>query len=494
MGNNSRIENKGFTIYIIAFLFLIYACQLATIFLGGLGKISFFEIGSLTLPSLGLFIVICFLAIWKSSYYFLFLVFIILAFPAPIDDLFPSVPLTNFDDKTQVLFPMITRIDLYLILGIMLKFLKRPFQFKVINFTLTLKLLLLLLLFVFVANIFKSKDLWDFNLLLAYSFHIRYLILFLILVQLYDIKVYQKQLILGFAISLFFLYFEAQINTYMRSSARLLSGSLSLNTFANISAAIGLYMVFLLRFRQVNKLLGALTIIISLLIILGSETRGAVLTLILSYFLVYLLLNHRKIVLNFLKVFGGVVIVAAIYIYGSNKDLIPERYSYQELSKMINIDFSKSSLTKIIDVKSSKETSSIKSRIDLFESSLNMVSENHLTGIGAGRWNRYKNEYSTNRVIPKVLLDSHNDYLALIAQYGILCGIILAWAVFFYPFYLYFKRDIKNNGALSYLFVINFAMGVAAISNAGFFKHQVSALLLLSLCIAHKLYLEKGNG
>jgi O-antigen ligase len=123
-----------------------------------------------------------------------------------------------------------------------------------------------------------------------------------------------------------------------------------------------------------------------------------------------------------------------------------------------------------------------------------MASENPLAGVGAGRWNRYKNEYSTDEVIPKVLLDSHNDYLALIAQYGILCGIILAWVAFFYPFYLYFKRDIRNYGALSYLFVINFAMGVAAISNAGFFKHQVSALLLLSLCITHKLYLEKGNG
>lgn len=494
MGNNSRIENKGFTIYIVSFLFFIYACQLAATFLGGLGKISFFEIGSLTLPSLGLFIVICFLAIWKRSYYFLFLIFIILAFPAPIDDLFPSIPLTNIDDKTQVLFPFFTRIDLYLILGIALKSFKRPVGVKVINFTLILKLLLLFLLFVFVVNIFKSKDLWDFNLLLAYSFHIRYLILFLILLQLYDIKAYQKQLILGFTISLFFLYFEAQINTLMRGSERLLSGSLSLNTFANISAAIALYMIFLLKFRQINKLQGILTIGISLLIILGSQTRGAVLTLILSYFLVYLLSNHRRIVINFLKVSGGVFIVAAIYLYGSHKELVPERYSYQELSKMINIDLSKNSLTKIIDVKSSQETSSIKSRIDLFESSLNMASENPLAGVGAGRWNRYKNEYSTDEVIPKVLLDSHNDYLALIAQYGILLGIIMAWVVFFYPFFLFIKRDIKKYGALSYLFVINFAMGIAAISNAGFFKHQVSALLLLCLCITHNLYLEKGNG
>lgn len=123
-----------------------------------------------------------------------------------------------------------------------------------------------------------------------------------------------------------------------------------------------------------------------------------------------------------------------------------------------------------------------------------MVTDNPITGIGAGRWNRYKNDYSENKVIPKVLLDTHNDYLALISQYGIILGVIFAWVVFFYPFYLYLKRDIKEYGALSYLFVINFAMGIAAISNAGFFKHQVAALLLFSLCITHKLYLEKGNG
>ena len=487
-------ENKIFTLFSLTFLIAIYACGTVTVLFGNFGNLSFFDIGSLTLPSLGLFIVICFLAAWKRNYYFLFLVFIILAFPAPIDDLFPSVYLTNPDDRTQVVFPIITRIDLYLILGILLKVINRSFKFQTIKFTLSLKILLLLLLLIFIANIFKSEDLWDFNLLLAYSFHIRYLILFFILVQLYDVKKYQKQIVLGFVISLGFLLIEAYINTFMRGSARLLSGSLSLNTFANISAAIALYMLFLIKYNEISKRLGLFAVLIALIIVLGSGTRGAIITLMLSYFLIYLLANHKRIVINFLKVFAGVVLLLAAYLYGSSKDLIPERYSYQEISKKIDINFSKSGLTKIINVKSSKETNSIKSRIDLFDSSLNMVTDNPITGIGAGRWNRYKNDYSENKVIPKVLLDTHNDYLALISQYGIILGVIFAWVVFFYPFYLYLKRDIKEYGALSYLFVINFAMGIAAISNAGFFKHQVAALLLFSLCITHKLYLEKGNG
>jgi len=491
MNNNATAENKIFTLYCIALIIAIYCCGIVTSLFGSIGSLSFFDLGSLAIPAFALFLVVCILAIWKQKYYFIFLIFVILAFPAPIDDLFPSVHLTNPDDRRQVVFPLITRIDLYLILGILLKLLNKPFQFRAIKFPLSLKIFLLLFPLILVVNIFKSADLWDFNLLLAYSFHIRYLILFLILLQLYDVKKNQKQLLMGFVISLAFLLVEAYINTYMKGSSRLLSGSLSLNTFANIAAAIALYTVFLLKHKQMGIGLGLFTLFIALAIILGSGTRGAIITLILAYFSLYLLSNHRRIVINLVKVFGGIFLLGMLYFFASNKDYIPERYSYQEISKKINIDLSKGSLSKMINVKSSKETNSIKSRIDLFDSSLNMVAKNPFTGIGAGRWNRYKNTYSDNRSIPKVLLDTHNDYLALMSQYGILLGLFFAWLVFFYPFYHYNRREKKNESPLTYLFVINFAMGVAALSNAGFFKHQVAAVLLLCYCITIKIHLEE---
>ena len=119
-----------------------------------------------------------------------------------------------------------------------------------------------------------------------------------------------------------------------------------------------------------------------------------------------------------------------------------------------------------------------------------MVLENPVTGIGTGRWNRYKNIYIEEKNIPNVLLDTHNDYLGLVSQYGILLGLLFAWLVFFYPISVLSKLKNKHLGPLSYLFVINFAMGVAALSNAGFFKHQVSAVLLFCYCVTIKLQFE----
>ncbi|WP_405384884.1 O-antigen ligase family protein [Maribacter sp. LLG6340-A2] len=446
--------------------------------------------GTLTLPALLLYLVIVFLAVWKRKLYFLLLLFVILAFPSPIDDIFPSIPLTTLEDKVQVVFPLFTRIDLYLILGIILKFLSGTKKMESFKFTLALKLFLCLFFLVFIINCGKSADLWDFNLLLSYSFHIRYFILFAILLQIYDLKKYQHQIILGFVLSIVFLFFEAGINTFIKGSPRLLSGSLSLNTFANISAAIALYMVYLIRKSLISRFWGFVSIITVLLIIIGSGTRGAVLAFAVAYFIIHLITNHKRFILKFIKVGLGVFSVLFFYILASSNQWLPDRYSVEEISNKINIDLSESSLSEMFKVKITPETTSIKSRLDLFDSSLNMIFENPWTGIGVGRWNRYKNKYSIDDSVPNVLLDTHNDYLALISQYGILLGLLFAFLIFLYPLIL--SRSIKatNKGPLHFLFIINFVMGIAAFSNAGFFKHQVSAVLIFSLCTTLKLYNE----
>ncbi len=486
-------ENKIFSIYSIVLLIAIYLSSTFVLFFGKLGNIFFFEIGSLTIPSIGLFALICVLAVWKRKYYFLFLVFILLAFPSPIDDIFPSVLVSNPDDRKQVIFSFITRIDIYLILGILLGLYKSEFRFKTIKFNLLLKTFLFLFSFVFLANIIKSLDLWDFNLLLAHSFHLRYLILFLILLQIYDIKKYQKELAIGFCLSLFFLFIEAYINTYLKGAGRLLSGSLSLNTFANITTAIALYITFLLKNKQIDKILGISTLVVALIIIVASGTRGAVLAYVLSYLLILLLKDRKKVVVNLLKVTTGIFFLCLTYLFASSQGYLPERYSFEEISKKVSLNFNKNSLSEIVEVSYSEETTSIKSRLILFDTSINMIADNPLSGVGVGRWNRNKKLYLEDGSVANVLLDSHNDYLALMSQYGIVLGLLFAWMVFFYPFAMHKKIRNKHEGPLVYLYVINFTMGIAALSNAGFFKHQISALLLLNLCITLKLRYEDAS-
>ncbi len=487
MGSRVKAENNLLSIFIINFLFLIYLSIGCTTLFSGIGKIFFFKIGSLTIPSLLLFVLVCGLALFRQRFYFLFLVFIILSFPAPIDDIFPSVLVTNPDDRVEVFFPLITRIDIYLILGILIGSLKNGFKVKTIKLTTVLKLFFIFSFFIFVINTLKSDDLLDFNLLLAYSFHLRYFILFLVLLQTFDIKQFQKEIILGFVISLIFIYIEAHVNTIVQGRDRLLSGSLSLNTFANIFAAVGVFIIYLLKKKLINKWYGLLSLLIVLLILIGSETRGAILTIILTYFFLRFFENPRKFAINLLKIALGVIFAFSIYLMALQKGYIPERYSYKVIAEKVEIDLSKDDLLQQIEIKYSKETSSLKSRLELFNSSINMIDQNPITGIGVGRWNRYKNTYSGENKIPKVLLDSHNDYLALMSQYGIFLGLLFAFLIFIYPMRL--SKKIKNyKSPLLYFYIINFAMGIAAFSNAGFFKHQVSAVLIFGLCVANNLY------
>lgn len=476
------VENKIFTIYGLGLLILIYACILITSLFASSGEIQFLEAGTLTLPSWILFICICLIALWRENYYFFFLFFIILAFPAPIDDIFPSIPITNLDDKVQVLFPMITRIDLYLILGIFIYLNKQQWKLKILRLNKGLKILLLIYPLILLAHVWYSADLWDFNIVLAYSFHLRYLLLFLLLAHLTRFSKFQRVILIGIVFSLGFLFLEALINSYFRGSSRLLSGSLSLNTFANISAALAIYLWLIYRKKILPKWICAIGMIIALLIIIGSGTRGAIITLIGTAFLIYMISNKRRILVNSLKVLLGLLILGSVYIYSSTKEWIPERYSYIELSEKVEVNWSRSTFSEMFDIRNSEVTSSIKSRLSLFDSSRNMIQSHPFSGIGPGRWNRYKNTYSLDGNIPKVLLDTHNDYLALGAQYGLLLGAVWAWLVFFYPLKKSLNAPAKRH-AWEYLYAINLAMGIAAISNSGLFKHQVAAVLIFSLSL-----------
>src|SRR5690606_30495568 len=131
----------------------------------------------------------------------------------------------------------------------------------------------------------------------------------------------------------------------------------------------------------------------------GSETRGAILTIILTYFLLKFFENPKRITINFLKIATGVLLFISLYFLLLKNNYIPERYSYERIAEKIEVDFTQDQFLEKIKIKYSVETSSIKSRFDLFNSSLNMIDQNPLTGIGVGRWNKYKNDYSDDNTI-----------------------------------------------------------------------------------------------
>lgn len=480
-------EDKIFTILIFLLLAFLYVTIFISFFTGVFGNISYSNFGKLTIPSLFLFVIVLFFSLYKVKYFFLLLLPVLLAFPAPVDDIFPSVFLTNPDDSNVAAFPLITRIDVYLLLIIVFQLQKTKNFFSVLKYKLTTKIFVLLYILIFFISILKSNDVKDFYLLLSYTYHIRYFILLSILMNIINIFDYSKEIIYGFIISIFFLLLEAFVNSKLNNSDRLYSGSLSLNTFANIAAAIGVFIYYLIKNKIISKFLGFLSIVVVLVILLGSATRGAFLSAFLSLFILNLIENPKKAGTKLLKISALVILVVAVYLKASSDRIIPDRYSYQKISEKISFDLSGDKLVNIIKIKRSWETNSIIARLNLFDSSINMIKENPLAGIGAGRWNKYKNTYSENKAIDKVLIDSHNDYLAMLSQYGIPLGLLFSYLMFFYPIKGYYKTKLYTENGLQYLFVISFTMGIAAMSNSGFFKHQISAVLMLIFCVTNNI-------
>ena len=483
-------ENNLFTLVVIFILLFTYICSITFSFFGFFDFVSFNNFGKLTIPSVLFFVVICIFAFSRKNFFFLFLIPVLLAFPSPIDDIFPSVIISNPDDRYRVVFPIITRIDIYLVFGIILRLFDLKFKIRAFKFTLLIKLFLFLFLSVFVVNIFKSNDFKDFYLLMVGSFHIRYFVLIFFLINIYNIRLYEKEIIMGFVISLIFLLIEALVNTEINNIDRLTSGSLALNVFANIAVAILVFIIYLTKYNRINNITAFISSFTVLIIIIGSGTRGAMLSFFFSIILLNILETPKKAVKKIILTGSVIILLFTFYLKALEMKLIPDRYSYSYISNRVNINFNKNKLTEIVKIKPSYETNSIIARLNLFESSINMISINPLTGIGVGRWNRYKNTYSDGNKVHKVLIDSHNDYFSLLSQYGIPLGLIISYLVFLYPFKVFRQQKKDSITAFHLLFVINFTMGVAALSNSGFFKHQIAAILLFCVCVSDQIIYE----
>jgi O-antigen ligase len=173
---------------------------------------------------------------------------------------------------------------------------------------------------------------------------------------------------------------------------------------------------------------------------------------------------------------------------------VSDRYSFGELAT----EFSSVKLSDIqkgkTNVQLTQETSSILTRIKLWSVSIKMIDQNPAFGVGAGRWNKYKNDYGFHK---NVLIDSHNDFLSNLSQFGVVTGIFLSYFLFFYPIVLYFKlRRLEKNSqhSISGLAYINIGMFICGFSNSGSYKHQVFSLLIFNSLCLYGYYESKKEG
>ena len=163
--------------------------------------------------------------LFKKDLFFLFLPFVLLAFPNVINDFFPSFMMGPIIESRVASFSYITHIDLFLLYGFV--FLKKSSN-QIINQNEILKFLffLTLILFFFLLTIFftSSEDL--LFLFATGNYQIRYILIFILYMLRIDLeKKHFQYVIYGFSFSLWFLLVESSFFSLKTGRDHLISGS-----------------------------------------------------------------------------------------------------------------------------------------------------------------------------------------------------------------------------------------------------------------------------
>tara|TARA_B110001452_G_scaffold72987_1_gene59031 strand:+ start:9052 stop:10539 length:1488 start_codon:yes stop_codon:yes gene_type:complete len=483
---NNIFSNRSINITLISVLFFIYLGSIVVSVLGlennGFLHKSKFDL--IEIFSAAIFLLSIIIGLKDIRLYIVLMVFNILALPSCVDNFVPSVLITAYTDSKQVYFPLITHIDIYLVLGVIKYWDKKNGISLDFKFVLH-KLFFWLLLFLFISiigNIFKNNNIYDISLILSHSYHLRYLLLLTLLFSNTSIIKHSKQVFIGGVVALSFLILESLLYSYVfHSFARLTSGSLGYNVFANILASFCCYYLFLILRKHISLRYLLLVLIIISAIVL-TQTRSA-LILILVYFVFEItsyvfVLYKSKPKLSYLFFMLPSLLFISFFWFTQSQRLSLNNF------KIEKINISGENLNKIFVLEQNDFNASLILRLNHFQTSLNMIQHNPIIGIGPGRWNRYKKQYGSTEIN---LMDSHNDILATTSQYGLLTGLFLCFVIYFLPLFIFVKvkkDSIILNNKMKYLFLISFVMTFAGLTNTGLFKHQIFGFLSLILVLA----------
>jgi hypothetical protein len=464
-------------IFVIATLFVC-----VWISAGGFGiqELRWPEIDTISIASLGMFGTVCFIGMLNERYYLIFLIFVIVGFPTAVNNFFPGAFLGSQSEIGASIFPILTHIDIYLLLGI-IRFSRNKFDQSVVRSAAPVAAVLILMVVSFIINLAKTESGYEGALLAVGTFQTRYLILiFFLLLVLKEKSI--SAIAIGLSISIFFLFAESIVFTFINKLPRLSSGSLATNTFGNIMAQIGLLLFFHSRRYRRSSVMGIYFSISAFTGVLMAASTGTRMSIISAILVCLIAWAYKR--LSFFRILRVTAVLSIIVIAVIKLDLhnqLPPKYqvwnivSWRDVQTIMHEPGAMTSA-----VERTPESSSIITRFQLYRTSFKMIEENPLWGIGAGRWNYLKTEYGFD--IP-VLLDSHNGYLAILSQFGIIGGLGLIFFLLFTPSKSFLQqvgrqRDIASSG-IWMLGIISLGMTICEVSNAGVFKPQVFGLLTL---------------
>lgn len=430
----------------------------------------FDDISSLSILSVPIFVLASFYSLRDDRYLSIILPFILLAFPVNVNNCFPGVFLES--PELEVVYPYFCHTELFLLLVLIYKY-RKGYQLKV-------SLLPYILLWTFVISSIISMiihtDTHYWLLLISGQYPIRILVLILLFVQC--VKIDFDYFIIGICFSILFLGLESFAYTYNKGLDVLTSGSLGNNTFGNVVAQLSSLLLYYMTWRKHNRILIIPTLFVSLIILIGTDTRMAILSsLIVITFVVFPSCSRR------IKITIVLVGIICAYYVMSHSLLSSLEGKMDVATTLSAIDIS--SLTDI-EITATETTSSLLTRLSLWETSIKMLFDNPFTGIGWNLFNVLKYKYGFDI---EVIIDPHNGYFLFLSQLG-LWGGLWVYYIFFRCWIIYKKTadlDLKT------LAIFNMGMTICELSNAGSYKFNVLSFLLFMTIYINYEYKQRES-
>lgn len=438
------------------------------------------QLGIVEWISLIIFCFTFYLGMLKEKYFSFLLIFFLVGFPVSFNNILPSVLISNTTNYFKTFYPLITHIDIFLLAGLCRFYKKKTTS----NFFLRgIKILTTIIFIITIYSLISNDSNHEKLIILSHSYHFRYLALLVLIASYTSVFFNHRYLFFGFLFSIGFLVLESILTFKFNYgvSSRYRSGSLGNNTFGSFLATAFVFLTHY--YRKYNKAffywLGSVFLVF---LIFLTQTRIAIfITLLcLTYNLLKILSNNLKLNLVFLAILSLVFFKYILV----NK--IPERYDITNL-KLKKIDFSKNELNDILVLEDNKFNASLKLRFNHFQTSLNMIQQNPIFGIGSGTWDLKKTYYGSH---DKNYMDSHNDFLGVMSQYGIIIGIILCVFMYFFPSMVFLKSKKEH---LQSFYVFSLTMSIMGLTNTNLFKFPIYSFLAFICVYYANNYQKKLN-
>lgn len=431
------------------------------------GEVQFWEIGIKEIVSLGLFILVLLCASLNKTMYSFLIPFVCVAFPTPVSHFFPGV--YEQQGNHGVIYPFVNHVELFFLYLVLIHKGKLNCRLSPI-----VSFLCIGIIISFIANLITCKNMQDVGILTTGLYTIRTLVLISLVIN--TIHIDNRVFVKGICFSLFFLLFESYLNSKSANLSILTSGSLGSNTFGNVCGQLTCLLLFISFFCKrmgVSKKIVYPSILIGFIIVIASDTRMALLSLILVFsFVLYPRLTTKNKVLLILSV-GCVLFFAwgAIYSAFVNSG----KYDFEAMADLAR-DGTNASW--------SSSTSSLLTRIQLWTTASNMIRNNLFSGIGFNMFDNLKNDYGFGI---DVVIDPHNGYFYLLSSLGLIFGTAFIYFLYIRPWIIFRKSP---DLIVRTLCIFSMGISICEFTNAGVFKFQIFSFLVFLALYSHRLYRE----